>query len=282
MLKNITTFLHTRYIYLTNKRLKNKIKYSKENQYIIYESENFSFLNEHNYDKSANMILSKKRTVEAAKQYYGKNVCIHNFANATLPGGGVLFGTNAQEESICRISTLYPNLTKFNIKMNYYWKHKMQILLRNLNYKYNGDCIYTPSVTVFKTDEKRPLMLSEKDYFDLNVISCVAPNLSSFRKQIGLPIRKITNDELYNIHLDRLTRICEVAKRENQEVLILGAFGCGEFQNKPKIVAKAMRKVILKYQFDFEVIEVAVFCNDKNTHNYNIFKQILGDIMNLN
>lgn len=49
----------------------------------------------------AKVILSKKRTLEAASSYIGKKVCVHNFASATNPGGGVTRGSQAQEESIC-------------------------------------------------------------------------------------------------------------------------------------------------------------------------------------
>ena len=41
----------------------------------------------------------------------------------------------------------------------------------------NADIIYTPGVTVFKTDTSNPKLLDEKDWYDVDVITCAAPNL---------------------------------------------------------------------------------------------------------
>ena len=63
--------------------------------------------NRDRYEQDAEIIVSKKRSYEAAAGYPGERVCVHNFASATNPGGGVTKGSSAQEECLCRCSTLY-------------------------------------------------------------------------------------------------------------------------------------------------------------------------------
>jgi uncharacterized protein (TIGR02452 family) len=42
---------------------------------------------------------------------------------------------------------------------------------------HNDDIIYTPGVTVFKTDTAMPELMPESDWYDVDVITCAAPNL---------------------------------------------------------------------------------------------------------
>lgn len=89
------------------------------------------------YQKPARVIVSQKRTLEAAAPYAyaGKKVCIWNFASATNPGGGVTKGSSAQEEAICRCSTLYANL-----KEQYAWNAFYAPHRRAHDPLHNDDC----------------------------------------------------------------------------------------------------------------------------------------------
>ena len=58
---------------------------------------------------------------------------------------------------------------------------------------------------------------------------------------------------------------------EGNEVVILGAFGCGAFLNNPEVVAQAAKNVIEEYKYTFVMIEFAVYCSPRDEQNYAIF-----------
>ena len=67
--------------------------------------------------------------------------------------------------------------------------------------------------------------------------------------------------------------------RSNDEVVILGAFGCGAFENDPEAVAAAFSNVIARYRRCFKTIELAIYCSPRDEQNYNIFKHEIDTIL---
>jgi uncharacterized protein (TIGR02452 family) len=60
------------------------------------------------------------------------------------------------------------------------------------------------------------------------------------------------------------------------DVVILGAFGCGAFRNKPEVVVHAYKNILAEYVHAFKVIEFAVYCSPRDESNFQIFKNVLG------
>ena len=97
-------------------------------------------------------------------------------------------------------------------------------------------------------------------------------------KAISVKAARITDDELLAIHEKRFTRILDIALTNNNDVVILGAFGCGAFENNPGVVAAGAKNVVEKYIHAFRVIEFAVYCSPRDSHNYDVFSSVLGNM----
>ena len=122
--------------------------------------------------------------------------------------------------------------------------------------------------------------MPEADWYKVDVITCAAPNLrdkpsNRFNQGDGVKKAKISDKELLLIHEKRLRRILDIAVAEGDEVIILGAFGCGAFLNNPEVVALAAKNVIKEYLNAFKVIEFAVYCGPKDNRNFKTFERVL-------
>lgn len=280
--ERIEIFEDTKRHYRNNARLKDSVVFSKENQKVIAEDVEIK-TPKAKYDTPAKVSVSQKRSLEAASQYTGQKVCVMNFASATNAGGGVTKGSNAQEEAICRCSTLYPCISDSKVTSQFHNKHRSALQAGQMNALYNDDCIYTPSVTVFKSDTVHPKLLSEELWYNVDIISCAAPNLRSkpsnaMNPSSGDKAVHIKPSELLELHKKRMSRVLDIVSQNGAEVVILGAFGCGAFQNSPDIVAQAMREVVKDYLYHFKGIEFAVYCTPKETRNYDAFRRVLAPL----
>lgn len=267
--ENVVVYVDTKAWCQSESKLKDAIKASVLGQKIIYEQDEVSVDPNHRFDSKANIIVSQKRSFEAASAYKGQKVCVHNFASATTPGGGVVKGSSAQEECLCRTSTLYFCISTQDMWDRFYNPHR-----RDLDNIHNGDLIYTPDVCVIKSDTAQPRRLSEKDWYMVDVITLAAPKLRGGARHGEKP-RSVTDKELLEIHETRMRRFCDVAKANGAEVLILGAFGCGAYMNPANVVAQAMKNVVDDYLFDFKTIEFAVYCSPQDNQNYKVFERVM-------
>ena len=244
---------------------------------IISDPEDFR--GEKYYDDPAIIKVTNRDTFTAAKEYANiinstneGFVGVLNFASSTNPGGGVTKGSTAQEECLCRCSNLYLTLYQEKCIREYY----------NVNKKYMSNLgsdaiIYSRNIYVFK--DKDYNMLPAEDRFYVDVLTCAAPNLrenprNQYNSDASEEKLTITDEELYNIHVKRARNILNVAVKNEDDYLILGAFGCGAFRNNPEIVAKAYKDVLQDYMYCFKVIDFAII-DGKYSNNYEIFKRVL-------
>ncbi len=273
---NVAVFLDTEKLCKGNVALKEAVQRSMAGQKLILETDDLQEVKKDIYDQPAQIVVSKKRTFEAASAYKGQKVCVHNFASASNPGGGVTKGASAQEECLCRCSDLYFCLNTREMWDGFYGPH------RNAHDPlHNDDIIYTPDIQVFKTDTANPKLMPEQEWYQVNVITCAAPNLrqkpnNAYNSGDGQKAVKIKDKDLLQLHEKRLRRMLDVAVLEGNEVVILGAFGCGAFCNSPEVVARAAKNVIGDYKYAFKAIEFAVYCSPRDDQNYKVFERVLS------
>ena len=255
---NYEVMTDTKMQYETLPELKMAVEYSIAHQYMVAHEEKIELPS---VTESRTIYkVTDHRSFEAASKYKGKKVAVLNFANNHSIGGAP-FSAGAQEESLCRCSTLLPCLEA--MRMPFYQKHISQFEAGEIDFMGSDDLIYTPEVTVFKTDKVEnglvyPKMMPKEDWYKVNVITCAAPELWD-----GDDLPADYEEQLTS----RIRKILDVAAKEKNEVLILGAWGCGAFENPADVVARVFHEVLKDYSF--ELIEFAI--GAKGTENYNIF-----------
>lgn len=186
-----------------------------------------------------------------------RDICALNFASAKNAGGGFINGSQAQEESIARSSALYATQMAHE---GFYTTH------RSLSSKlYTDNMIYSPKVPVFRNDENK---LLDQPYL-LSVITSPAVNKGALDKK-DMPY-------IETVSLVRIEKIIALAAHYKHPILILGAWGCGVFQNNPKDMAGYFhQKLVTEHIFAscFEKIIFGVYDNSKSQETLEAFREV--------
>ena len=231
---------------------------------IFYDAKNYPSLPQRRFKKTIISVV-KRRTLDAAismqRKYLELKIAMHNFASATNPGGGVKHGSRAQEESICRCSTLYPVL---NADAN--WKNFYNVNRERGNTLYDDACIYTPEIIACKSDIDKPVRLPRDKWDLVDVITVAAPNLRNLT---------INDAELFKLQESRIRHMFTVVAHHGAEIFITGAFGCGAFKNNPEVVAEAYKKILPEFDGFFKEVVFAIYCRPQETINFDTFRRIL-------
>lgn len=208
--------------------------------------------------------VTDETTLEAAKRICKENETANpfvlNFASAKNPGGGFLGGAQAQEESLARSSSLYPCLTA-NFEMYEFNRRGKSCL-------YSDYMIYSPRVPVFRNDDGS---LIQKPY------------LVSFLTSPAVNAGIVKQREPQNVHLiesvnkERARKFLWIANQNNHKTLILGAWGCGVFQNEPAMIARIFGD-LLKGEFEncFERVMMAIYDRTPTRKVYQAFVKDFG------
>ena len=249
---------------------------AKKNTTVFYEDDYPAF--DPSKTKDTVVAVSGDRSYQAAMRLHkdtpDAKIAVMNFANAFHAGGGVTKGSSAQEECLCRTSTLYPLLYRRTLRDSFYRYHH-----EKNTPKASDSLVYTEGVIICKTDEDLPKRMPKEDWVTVDVITIAAPDLRD-KSNIHAPLVNggtyMNDAELFGYHVKRAIHMLTCAAAKGADTLVLGAFGCGAFQNDPEVVARAYKTVLQEFPKVFRQIEFAVYCPPGGSRNYEVFKRVLG------
>lgn len=188
-------------------------------------------------------------------------ILVLNFANPVHPGGGVRKGAIAQEEDLCRKSTLLQSLESEKAKEYYDYNSKMH------TYMGTDAVIISPNVEVIFDNNYNLL----KEPVDVAVMTCAAP-------MVKRGFEGLSEEEYKQLLYKRIDGMIKVAIYYGYDHMILGAWGCGVFGNDAELISDLYYKALKELKIDryivkdfFRRIDFAVLDRSKNLYNYTAF-----------
>ncbi|HVF84612.1 MAG TPA: TIGR02452 family protein, partial [Abditibacteriaceae bacterium] len=194
--------------------------------------------------------VTGETTLQAAQRLASSNkgnartLCL-DFASAKNPGGGFLAGSQAQEESLARSSALY--ICQLSQPAMYDFHRRLGTCL------YSDHMILSPDVPVFRDDDGALLE---------------TPFLSSFVTSPAVNAGAVRRNEPQNVALieptmrQRLRKVLLLARAFEYSNLVLGAWGCGVFQNEADYIARLFFDALGRggeFGKSFECVVLAVY-----------------------
>ncbi|MCD7733083.1 MAG: TIGR02452 family protein [Oscillospiraceae bacterium] len=208
------------------------------------------------------LVLAKKRYLEMKEAGdFSPKVLVLNLASATEPGGRTRKGASAQEEDLCRRSSLLLSLESENAKKYYDYNNAHKTHMGS------DGIVMSENVEVIKNHSSETLA----EPFPISVMSCSAP-------MIRMGLEGMTQEEYESMLETRIRGMLTVAATEKYRHLILGAFGCGIYGNDASLVSRLFYEAIMGFSYAgkpaealFDSIDFAVLCKPEKDYNYKEF-----------
>ena len=189
-----------------------------------------------------------------------------NFANPYKPGGGARTGANAQEENLCRRSSLLLSLESEEAKAYYNYNMKNSMKDEAGNDYGTNSLMLTPYVEVIKDKN-----YERTEYAEVAVLTSAMPIIKN---------KLFVSEEYVDLVYQRINSVLLTAAHYGYTHLVLGAWGCGAFGNEPEEVAELFRDAIDNFSYNgknvnqlFEWISFAVPYSERKPENYLAFKE---------
>lgn len=177
---------------------------------------------------------------------------ILNNANMYVRGGGYRLCQLAQEESLCYVSNLYKELSKF----------KLTYFLNWLNFSlYNSNSMfYSKDICIYKN--KNLDFISDSLKIDVISASAVNRKFMLFKNEL----------KIESVMYDRMKLIIESFIINNIKTIYLSPFGCGAYGNDLKAISYLFYKILIteNYIKYFDNVNFICFKDEE----YVIYKDV--------
>lgn len=200
----------------------------------------------------------------AASQQY-QRIGVLNFASARKPGGGFLNGMMTQEESLARSSALYPSLRQCP---QFYEFHRNQG-----SCLYSDRMIYSPACPVLRDDEGHWLARP----YTVDFITSPAPNAGAVSRN-----EPENRARIVPTLAERAGKVLALAAHRQCDALVLGAWGCGIFQNDRATVARIFTDYLRPggdFHGRFRHVRFAVYDTSPARETFAIFAAQCGELL---
>ena len=198
----------------------------------------------------------------------GYNPAILNLASRHHACGGYDSGAGAQEESLCRVSTLSQSLYQY-FDPSLRCVREAEVEPRGdvypLDINFGG--IYSPGVTFFRHGPMDGCEFREAP-FRCGVISVAALNFRENTRYVNEELKYKAADggltpEGDAIQMNKIRTIFRIALANGHDSIVLGAFGCGAFKLSPEAVAEQFSRVLDEPEFEccFRAVVFAILSN---------------------
>lgn len=215
----------------------------------------------HTCENMDSYALARKRAAETDAR-----ILVLNLASPVHPGGGVRKGASAQEEDLCRKSSLLLSLESRTARKYYDYNQSLHSFMGS------DALMLTPAVEIIK-DENGELL---DDTVIVSVLTCAAPNVSYGKEGLR-------EDAYRELVCGRITNMLKCAAFFGCRHLVLGAWGCGAYGNDASVISELFSRALRELDFNgchendlFSRIDFAVLDRTPAQFNYQQFKRCFG------
>ena len=215
----------------------------------------------------------------------GYNPAVLNLADADAACGFYKKGLRAQEESLCRATTLSRSLYQYyhaNAKTGkidrYATDVNVTLVAKGYPMDINFGGVYSPGVTVFRNSDDHYALLEET--YKIGIVSVAA---LSFKEGKGRDLQYQNAEggftpEGLSIMKNKIRTIYRLALANGHDSLVAGAFGCGAFRLPGKDVADLFNEILNEPEFKnkFRKITFAILAKKKSDERFMPFYELFN------